>query len=516
MTNTQQKTKPLQKIAILGGGTAGWMAVSLMQKAWPRTHITLIESEDIGVIGVGEGSTPSLRDFFKRLNILESEWMPACNATYKCGISFPGWSVNKGFEGYFHPFFSQLDLPTGNAFMHNACLRRRGMNVPAHPDDFWVSAQLAEQQRSPKLPASSNVEPDYGYHFDSGLLGQFLKSRAIKLGMIHMLDTVLEVEQGEDGSVVSLQTQSHGKVAADFFVDCTGFAGVLINKALNVPFQSYGDYLFNDRAVAIASSIDTSESVPSQTVSEALKCGWAWKIPLVNRFGNGYVYSSKYLTDAEAEAELREHIGPSCEGMQARHLKMRVGRVEQHWCKNVLAVGLSQGFIEPLEATALMLVQFTIENFIRDYDQTCSGAELAQQRDEFNNKVNANFEGIKDYIVAHYRSNSRLDSQYWIDNRENLRVSPRLQTIFDAWDKGLDFEATLTQFKGELNYLRPSWYCLLAGMGRFPKALFPAPAEQRVAPVDEARLYCQQVAEKFQVHRENLQETYGEQWIAIS
>lgn len=516
MTNAHQSAKPRQSIAILGGGTAGWMAVSLMQQAWPSAYITLIESEDIGVIGVGEGSTPSLRDFFKRLDIPECEWMPACNATYKCGISFPKWSVNKGFEGYFHPFFSPLDLPTGNAFMHNACLRRRGTDVPAHPNDFWVSAQLAEQQRSPKPLESLNAQPDYGYHFDSGLLGQFLKRRAIKLGMNHVVDTVLEVKQSEDGSVASLQTQKNGNIAADFFVDCTGFAGVLINKTFHVPFQSYGDYLFNDRAVAIASTIDTGESVPSQTVSEALKCGWAWKIPLANRFGNGYVYSSKYLTEAEAEAELRAHIGADCEGMEARHLKMRVGRVEQHWCKNVLAVGLSQGFIEPLEATALMLVQFTIENFIADYQQACDGAVLEQQRDSFNSKVNANFEGIKDYIVAHYRSNSRLDSQYWIDNRDNKNISPRLQTIFDAWDQGLDFEATLSQFKGELNYLRPSWYCLLAGMGRFPKALSPAPAGQRVAPVDEARLYCQQVAEKFQGHKENLQETYGELWPALN
>lgn len=516
MTDTQQKTKPLQKIAILGGGTAGWMAVSLMQKAWPSAHITLIESEDIGVIGVGEGSTPSLRDFFRRLDITESEWMPACNATYKCGISFPNWSANKGFEGYFHPFFSPLDLPTGNAFMHNACLRRRGMDVPAHPDDFWVSAQLAEQQRSPKPQVSLNAEPDYGYHFDSGLLGQFLKARAIKLGMTHLVDTVLDVEQNSDGAVAALQTSTHGKVAADFFVDCTGFAGVLINKTLKVPFQSYDDYLFNDRAVAIASSIDTSESVPSQTVSEALSSGWAWKIPLASRYGNGYVYSSKYLTEAEAEAELRQHIGPDGEGMEARHLKMRVGRVEQHWCKNVLAVGLSQGFIEPLEATALMLIQYTIENFIHSYNESCQGAELEQQRRTFNDKVNANFEGIKDYIVAHYRTNSRSDSQYWIDNRDNSHVSPRLQSIFDAWDQGLDFEATLTQFKGELNYLRPSWYCLLAGMGRFPESLSSPPLEQPVARVDDARRYCRQVAERFQGHRDNLVGTYGELWAEVS
>lgn len=507
-----QQVSPINSIAVVGGGTAGWMTVSLMQKAWPEARITLVESEDIGTIGVGEGSTPYLRDFFRNLDIPESEWMPECNATYKCGIGFPNWSAKPGFESYFHPFFSQLDLPSGKAFMQNACVRRRGGDAAAHPDDFWVSARLAEQKKSPVPNCELPFEPDYGYHFDSGLLGQFLKRRAIRLGMNHLIDTVAEVNQNQSGDIRSLQLEKNGELAADYFVDCTGFAGVLINKTLQVPFNSYGEALCNDRAVAIAAKVDNRQPMQSQTLSEALNCGWAWKIPLANRYGNGYVYSSQYLSEAEAEAELRAHIGPSCEGMEARHLKLRVGRIEQHWSHNVLAVGLSQGFIEPLEATALMLIQYTIERFIFAQNKMAAGESEAEQRVIFNDKVNANFEGIKDYIVAHYRLNSREDSQYWIDNRNNSDVSPRLQSILAAWDQGLDFEATLTQFKGELNYLRPSWYCLLAGMGRFPDQLQPVATDTPVTSVAEVKAHVQKISDQFQGHREHLMQTYADSW----
>jgi len=507
---------PLEKIVIVGGGTAGWMAVSLMQAAWPQAAISLVESEDIGVIGVGEGSTPYLRNFFRQLNIPESEWMPACHATFKCGIHFPNWSSKQGFEAYFHPFFSQLDLKTGNAFMQNACIRRRGGDVPAHPDDFWVSRYLAAQNKSPIPSVPLSFEPDYGYHFDSGLLGQFLKARALALGVSHQVATIDRVIQCNNGAIESIVTTIGDIIAGDFFVDCTGFAGLLVNKTLQVPFESYRDYLGNDRAVAIAGKIDGDKPLPSHTESEALSCGWAWKIPLAQRYGNGYVYDSKYLSETEAETELRDHIGPSCEGMPARHLKLRVGRIEQHWCKNVLAVGLSQGFIEPLEATALMLIQYTLDRFIYSYERLLAGGDVAQTRDNFNDKVNANFDGIKDYIVAHYRLNSRTDSDYWIDNRNNKNISPRLQNILDAWDQGLDFEATLTQFKGELSYLRPSWYCLLAGMGRFPEKLQAVTPDEPVAALDDVRNYCEAMANKFPSHRKYLQVIYAEHTERVS
>jgi len=506
---------PPRKIVIVGGGTAGWMSASLILKAWANkgTDLTLIESEDIGTIGVGEGSTPSLRDFFRQLEIPESEWMPECNATYKCGIGFPNWSTNNGFESYFHPFFSKQDLTTGNAFMQNACIRRRGGDAPAHPDNFWVSTQLAAHKKSPIPQEALPFESDYGYHFDSGLLGQFLKRRALKLGMSHITGTVKEVTQNDNGDIESLITQSNDEIQADFFIDCTGFSAYLIEKVLKVPFNSYKDSLLNDRAVAIASTLDNSQPIPSHTASEALSCGWAWKIPLANRYGNGYVYSSNYLSEEEAEAELRAHIGPSCNNMKARHLKLRVGRREKHWCNNVLAVGLSQGFIEPLEATALMLIQYTIDRFIHYFEKGSEkGQSIDEQRTTYNNKVNANFEGIKDYILAHYHLNTRYDSEYWQANRDNPLLSTRLKTILKAWDDGLDFEAALTQFKGELSYMRPSWYCLLAGMGRFPEELSTVNDPLKVASATKALRHCQELTDNYHDHRDNLMNTYADKW----
>lgn len=512
MQNLQSAPK---SIIIVGGGTAGWMSASLMMQAWhdKGTKITLIESAAIEAIGVGEGSTPSLRLFFKQLGIPDSEWMPQCNATYKCGISFPNWSVKPGFESYFHPFYSKLDWDNGNAFMHNARLRRSGYDVPAHPDSFWSMTRLSEQKKSPITAAQLIHDADFGYHFDSALLGQFLKKRAIKNGITHINDTIIGANKDHLGNISNLSTKNSGKLSAELFIDCTGFSGLLIRKALNVPFFSYSDVLLNDRAVAIPSAIDNTSTVVSHTRSEALTSGWAWSIPLANRYGNGYVYSSKYLTEDEAEKELRQHIGPSCEGMKSKHIKMQIGSIKEHWCKNVLAVGLSQGFIEPLEATALMLVQFTIDRFIVDYEKTkrC-GISTDKHRDFFNTKVNENFSGIKDYIAAHYFLNSRTDSSYWIDNRNNPNHSERLQKLIKAWDQGLDFEAALTAQGAEFVYPAPSWYCLFAGKGRFPQKLSPPRAGVTPAALKDIEKRRDSITQKFKDHREVLVNNYGEKW----
>jgi hypothetical protein len=510
-----------KKIIILGGGSAGWMAASLFHKAWANkeTEILLIESDVISKIGVGEGSTPSLRLFFKHLGISEQEWMPECNATYKCGISFPGWTSNDDpafadYPAYIHPFYSQADWKTGNAFMHNARLRREGIDVPAHPDNYWLQSYLAKHFKSPIACQQLRVEMDYGYHFDSALVGSFLKNRLLSMGLKHLTDTVDEVKLDDNGQITSVMTKDNGSQSADLFIDCTGFAARLIRKALKVDFIDYSDCLFNDSAIAIQSPIDYSKDIPSQTTSTALSCGWAWQIPLSNRYGNGYVYSSTYISDEEAEKELREHIGPSCKGQTARVIKMRLGRLSRHWHKNVLAVGLSQGFIEPLEATALMLIQHTVESFISSYEEMqLSKRDILAQQDIYNDQLNEVFESIKDYIVAHYRLNSRTDSQYWCDNRANKNNSVRLNALLLAWKTpGGDFEAELRRHNAELTYFAPSWYCLFAGKGHFPTSLNKPSKNTKVAPATEIIKYCHQVSQQFYHHNEQLKKVYGKRW----
>jgi flavin-dependent dehydrogenase len=509
------------KVIIVGGGTAGWMAASLLQHAWSQeshtsTQITVVESEDIGTIGVGEGSTPTLREFFRTLGITDSEWMPKCSATYKCGIAFPGWlnGHDGSLDGYFHPFFSPLDIKSGEAFMRNASLKRRGVDAPVQPDDFFVGAQLSRQFLSPRLSESLPFEPDYAYHFDSALLGKFLRERAKGLGVRHVVDTVNDVQRSALGDIECLYlTQDKRPLKGDFFIDCTGFASLLIGKTLETPFYSYSDNLFNDSAVAIASPLDFTKPIPSHTESTGLSNGWAWKIPLTTRYGNGYVYSSGYQSAESAEQELRKHMGVDDE-VEARHIPMRVGSIRQHWNRNCLAVGLSQGFIEPLEATALMLVQYTLTHFINAHSLAVSNGNIEHYRSGFNDNVTQTFAGIRDYIVAHYQCNTRTDSDYWIDNRSHNHISDSLGALLQCWDEGGDFEAELSAQQHKQVYPRPSWYCLLAGSGRFPVSGRRIENTQGITPTSPAavREYCIQMSLKFQDHQTLLRDMYGDKF----
>ena len=456
----------MKNIVILGGGTAGWMTANLLQKKWRQRgiQISVVESPDIGIIGVGEGSTPLLKEFFDSLEISESEWMPQCNATYKNGISFNDWSTVPGYESYFHPFPCSLDFATFGFLYKYTELRRKGADVLAHPNRFSLMAGLTERKLAP-LPAENfPFHFQYGYHFDSVLIGKFLREKAKESGVSHIEATVEKVEQESDGSIKSLLLNTGQILSGDFFVDCSGFASILLQKTLKVPCVSFSENLFNDSAVAIPTDIETE--IPAETLSTALSNGWAWKIPLTNRFGNGYVFSSKYCSPDEAETELRSHLNILESDVEARHLKMKVGRVQETWAKNCVAVGLSQGFIEPLEATALQFVYSTIEQFSQALEE---GNFSGKNRDEFNARMNANFEGVRDYIVLHYKTNSRSDSQYWIDNRENQKISDNLRAMIECWYAIEDTQEALTRLNIGSYYSQRSWTCLLAGVGVFPK-----------------------------------------------
>lgn len=460
----------MKKIVIVGGGTAGWMSALIMARQFENKdiQIELMESPDVGIIGVGEGSTPSLKVFFESQGIPESEWMPECNATYKCGIDFDGWSTKHRYEKYFHPFYSSVDDNSIPIFMHNAQARVTGLDLHAHPDRYFVESRLARRCLAPVAPEDSSMNMNYGYHFDAALVGKFLRKKAIERGVIHRICHVSEIRQDASGNIAAVLTDEGETHEADFFVDCTGFASLLLQKTLKTPFKSYSN-LLNDSAVAMPT--DIGDKIPSQTISTALKNGWAWKIPLTNRYGNGYVYSSSFCTAEEAEHELREHLGLLESDVPARHLKMKVGRVEQHWVRNCLGVGLSQGFIEPLEATALLLVQKTAEMFAF-YFEKAGFSDL--YRDEFNQRINDNFDAVRDYIVTHYKLSSRTDTEYWKANTADQQdVSDTMLELYDAWLSGKDLVEELHRLKYTdfCHYPPASWYCIFAGMGFFPKSL---------------------------------------------
>ena len=494
---------PVQHVCVVGGGTAGWMtALMLATSAYgARLKVTVLESPQVGIIGVGEGSTPWLRGFFDGLGIEESEWMPACNATYKAGITFQGWSTKPGFERYFHPFASMLDNMTMHQFVDNVHARLDGADVHAHPDRFFVAAALARQGLGPRASHNFPFDIWYGYHFDATLLGQFLGRKAVERGVSHLQRHVTEVLLDEHGDIDRLRLDDGGFLAADFFVDCTGFSSLLIGKALQTPFVPYAENLFNDAAVAIPTPMEGR--IESQTVSTALRHGWAWKIPLTNRHGNGYVYSSAHCSADQAETELRKHLGLLDSDVPARHLKMRVGRMSKQWSRNCVAVGLSQGFIEPLEATALLFVQRTAAALVDALEKGDLGPTA---RDSFNEAMRARFENTRDYIVAHYKTNSRSDTEYWRANAENMKLSESLQQVLMTWMSRKPLTAGLKAGRFGQGYPIVSWYALLAGMGIFPEGAdlrppTPHQARHRLETVDD---FVARSATNFPDHRKLL------------
>jgi 2-polyprenyl-6-methoxyphenol hydroxylase-like FAD-dependent oxidoreductase len=460
-----------KKIIIVGGGTSGWMAAAALShsEAFKHWHITLVESENIGTIGVGEGSTPYLQRFMKQLGFAEKEWMQHCDATYKTGIEFSQWNGDN--THFFHPFYTAMDVETAEIFFNAANGRRRGQSEHINGDNFFMSGHLAKHSLTPvpvkKMPAAS----EYGYHFDAAHLAKLLKDFSDKNGVEHIVADVTEVQQNELGDVTTL-TLNKGKketvnqsqetnLHADFFIDASGFKALLIDKSLKVPFISFSDELFNDAAIAV-STPPLSQDKRNYTQSTALSSGWMWRIPLQSRTGNGYVYSSRHLSQQQAEVELAEQLNIDIADNQFRHLKMQVGMRATPWQNNVLAIGLAHAFIEPLEATALMMTQCTIERFIQlmshDHDVT------VDKKEKLNTGLSRLILGVKDYIVAHYVTSKRQDSNYWQEISTVNSSSINLNSLLDSWKSGKDFDASLYNIEQEMAYFRPSWYVLLAGM----------------------------------------------------
>lgn len=463
-----KQASKVKKIVIVGGGSAGWMSALILADtmAGKGIEITVLESPTVGIIGVGEGSTPALKRFFDSLKIAESEWMPECHATYKSGITFSGWSTKPGFTSYFHHFSTMVDKLTQPVFMGHVHARLRGVDAPALPDEYFLSWYLVKNKLAPLEGENFPFAASYGYHFDAALLGKFMHRKALERGVRYHVCHVTHASMNEQGDVAAVHTREGETISADLFIDCTGFAALLIDKTLHTPFQSYSKLLFNDAAIAMPTP-GNGPSAP-HTVSSAMNNGWAWKIPLANRDGNGYVYSSSYCSADQAETELRTKLGMLGADTPARHLKMKIGRVEQHWNRNVVAVGLSQGFLEPLEATALYLTQMTIAIFALFLDKGDFGDTA---RKSYNDEINGFFDGHRDYIVAHFKTNSRTDTEYWRDNASNLDgMSDSLKSLFGTWLQGQDMAAEVVRQDIERYYPVGSWYALMAGMGVFPNA----------------------------------------------
>ncbi|WP_448249684.1 tryptophan halogenase family protein [Thalassotalea agariperforans] len=454
---------------VVGGGSAGWLTANALLKSLPDYRVVLIEDPNIPTIGVGEGSTPALKGFFDLLGIVEQEWMPQCDATYKNGISFVNWSNNQNFNSYFHAFPSTIDNNTLAPFFYNCHQRTSGYNVEANPSQYFLTAKLSEQHKSPIPAENFPFEVNYGYHFDSAKLASFLSTFAQSKGIQHIKKKVQQVQIGSNKDISTLVLEDGEEIKGDIFFDCTGFNSVIANQMLNIPFVSYKDQLLNDTAIVVQ-TVETDLIRESQTISTAMNAGWRWQIPLSSRKGHGYVYSSEFLTKAEAEREFIDSISDSSTQFKTepRFINFKLGRLDKFWVKNCVAIGLSQGFIEPLEATALFLIQQTVGKFI-DYWREAGGS--ADNRNKFNNELTDLFDGIKDYVLLHYKLSGRTDTDYWRAIAEDVELSEELISLKRAWASGAHFRQSLQFFGFDKYYPVSSWYSIFSGSGCFPTEL---------------------------------------------
>jgi flavin-dependent dehydrogenase len=478
----------MKKVVIVGGGTAGWMTASHLKKSLPGIDITLIESANIKTVGVGEATFSTVKLFFDFLGLDESEWMPSCNASYKLAIKFVDWRAERGH--FFHPF-QRYEIVDGFN-MGEWWLKLKRHDEPFDYSCFLIPA-LCDAQRSPRffdgrvfdermqdyftvdrqgkrnILAEHKVQYPYAYHFDAGLLANFLKDFATQRGVRQIVDDVADIKLREDGSIDHLVTHQHGALAGDLYIDCTGFRGLLINKTLKEPFLSFSESLLCDSAVAMQVPRDIEvHGIDPFTTATALTAGWVWNIPLYGRIGTGYVYSSRFLSREMAELELREHLGPAAEGVKASHIDMRIGRCRNSWVKNCVAIGLSSGFVEPLESTGIFFIQHGIEELVNHFPGDAFDETTIRS---YNRVVGDCIDGVRDFLILHYRATDRADTEFWKATK-TVEVPAELAERLDLWKQRLPNARTINpRFHGFEAY---SYSVMLLGLNYRPEASLPA------------------------------------------
>lgn len=458
-------------IVIVGGGSAGWMTAAHLVTNLGGVSITLIESSDIATIGVGESTVPPIVDFMRGLGLAEEDWMPACQATYKSAVGFRDFH-QVGEPMMWYPFES-VEMFKGRPL--NRYWLNKHFTDPAFGDRFtfydychFVPA-LCQAGRT----IASFEGTKYAYHFDANLLGQYLKDVAVDRGVTHVVDTVTGVNQEPDGTIVSIGRAGGEPLRADLFIDCTGFRSLLLGQALGEPFDDYRPFLFNDRAIALPVPYEDKErEMFSYTRCSALSAGWAWESPLYDRVGTGYVFSSAHVSDDEAEAELRSFLGQSRTAeAEATVIPIRSGKHRRTWVKNCVALGLSAGFIEPLESTGIQTVQGPLD--VLTHTLTARGGDGYSVSDVavYNTSVTQLFEIIRDFLVTHYALTGREDTSYWRDVKHTTVIPEGLsQKLALARAKMPDREiqarfddAGLAGF-----YFEDGWMNILVGMNHLP------------------------------------------------
>ena len=480
MENPQGTVKD---IVIVGGGTAGWMAATYIAKSLNfGVNITLIESPSLGPIGVGEATIPTIKtEFFDRLGISEEEWMPKLGGTYKLGIKYVNWKTPpaKGGDYYYHVFgeIPLIDEVPLTAVWIKKRLEENYQKPMAYA--CFPSIFAFDFNRSPKFYDGRQVQ-HFAYHFDALKLANYLKHWGTTRGVNHVIDKLATADLDEQGNVKCVVSESGQKYYGDLFIDCSGFAGFLIDKVFNEPIVSFADSLLTDRALAINLPDDPEvNGIRPYTTATALKAGWMWEIPLFHRTGNGYVYSSQFTSDEEAERELREFFGRKAEHATVRSIKFQSRRHRRGWIKNCVSIGLSSSFLEPLESTTIYFIYAALYQLIKNWPNKRIDPVL---RNRFNEKIEFMVDDNKDFITMHFKTAQRADTPFWQANKYETKVSESLQLILDRHASGFPIKTPMvgsehryTIFKAlfENFWTDTNYQCILCGVDWMPKNSYP-------------------------------------------
>ena len=451
----------IRKVVVVGGGTAGWMSAALLRRVLGETvDIELVESEQIGIVGVGEATIPPIQHVNAVLGLDEAEFLRETSSTIKLAIRFENWRVQG--EQYYHTFGAP---GRSQAFCHFHHFWTRARQAGDHTSlwDYDLNYLCCDAGKFAKLQVKDPMwEMQYAYHFDASLYGAFLRRYSEKRGVKRTEGLIEQVRlNGESGHVEALVLQGGQVIEGDFFIDCSGIRGLLIHQKLNTGYEDWEHWLPCDRAMAVPS--ERFEQTLPFTRSIAHSAGWQWRIPLQHRNGNGLVYSSKHYSDDEAADVLMNNLDSQPSG-DPKIIRYRTGRTRRQWNRNVVAVGLSSGFLEPLESTSIYLIQSAVVRLLHLFPHDGVTAALA---DEYNRQSRIEYETIRDFIIMHYYLNERDDSDFWRDTR-TMDVPERIKHKIELFRTN----GTLTQDQYDI-FLESSWLQVMLGQGVMPQDYHP-------------------------------------------
>jgi flavin-dependent dehydrogenase len=433
-------SKSLKHVVIVGGGSAGWITAGRIaamhnSKLAQGIRVTLIESPDVNIVGVGEGTWPTMRGTLQKMGVSETDFMRECDVSFKQGAKFAKWVTGDEDDFYYHP----LVLPQGYFDIDLFKYWQESNQKKSFSNAVCFQEQLCEQGLAPKLITSPEYAAiaNYAYHLNAGKFAEFLKSHCInKLGVEYISDHVGTINSTDTGDIASVNTKAHGDVSADLFVDCTGFSSLLIGKHFQVPFISKKDVLFIDTALAVQVPYEEGDdAIASHTISTAQDAGWIWDIGLPSRRGVGHVYSSRHTSQADAENELRAYlktsIGEKSQAIKFRKIDINPGIREKFWVNNCVAVGMSAGFLEPLEASALVMIELAATTISEQLPANRECMDIVAKN--YNERFSYNWERTIDFLKLHYIASKREDTAFWRDNRDPATIPESLQALMTLW-----------------------------------------------------------------------------------